>query len=440
MIERFKQYNKNHKLVHDQETILLAVSGGADSMVMADLFLQNQFNFGIAHVNYKLRNEAEQDQEVVAQWCEKNNITFYHKSFDTSALAKKNKTSIQLTARNLRFTWFRELCIEHNFDKIAVASNLNDSIETCLINLTKGTGIKGLHGILPQQQNIIHPLLFATKTEIYAYAKKNDVPYREDQSNAETKYLRNKIRHQIIPTLKEINPSLENTFSEFFNRISSLEALLDEEISRFKVQFVKQTKSEVSIDLSQFINKASTQVMLHEILAPFGFSGAVTHQLLQSLSNQNGKYFFSDTHKATTNQSSVIIRKIEAKEKVTQVEIDEDLSHLQHPIHVTFTYAPAHQIIKNPSVACLDKDLISYPLTLRKWKPGDKFIPLGMKGQKKLSDFFTDHKLSNFEKEDIFVLTSNNQIIWIVGKRIDDRFKVTAKTKNQLTIELIENE
>ena len=150
MIERFKQYNKKHKLIHDQETILLAVSGGADSMVMADLFLQHQFNFGIAHVNYKLRNEAEQDQEVVAEWCKKNNITFYHTSFDTSALAKKHKTSIQLTARNLRFAWFQELCSEHNFDKIAVASNLNDSIETCLINLTKGTGIKGLHGILPQ--------------------------------------------------------------------------------------------------------------------------------------------------------------------------------------------------------------------------------------------------------------------------------------------------
>lgn len=341
-----------------------------------------------------------------------------------------------MAARDLRFEWFHSICKQHGYSKIAIASNLNDSIETSIINITKGTGLKGLHGILPQQENIIHPLLFANKEQIYQYAKTHNIAFREDKSNDDTKYTRNKIRHNVIPVLKEINPSLENTFKEFFEKIQHYETLVNATLESFMETNVSQKNGEVSIDLTALQNSIGKEILLYEILNGYGYKGDQTKQIFASLKNQTGKLFYSKTHQLVTSSDKLRLRPIK-QETFTSLLIEEKKSSITSPINLTFTQGVT-QIEINSKVACLDLDKIEFPITLRKWEKGDRFKPLGLEGNKKLSDFFTDNKLSIFEKENIFVITSNSKIVWVVGYRIDDRFKVTNQTKNQLTIRFLD--
>jgi tRNA(Ile)-lysidine synthase len=437
MIVKFLEYIDCNSLVLENETILLGVSGGADSVVMTQLFSQSEFNFGIAHCNFQLRaDDANNDQAFVENLAAEQSIPFYSVKFDTKEYATQHGISIQMAARDLRFEWFHSICKQHGYSKIAIASNLNDSIETSIINITKGTGLKGLHGILPQQENIIHPLLFANKEQIYQYAKTHNIAFREDKSNDDTKYTRNKIRHNVIPVLKEINPSLENTFKEFFEKIQHYETLVNATLESFMETNVSQKNGEVSIDLTALQNSIGKEILLYEILNGYGYKGDQTKQIFASLKNQTGKLFYSKTHQLVTSSDKLRLRPIK-QETFTSLLIEEKKSSITSPINLTFTQGVT-QIEINSKVACLDLDKIEFPITLRKWEKGDRFKPLGLEGNKKLSDFFTDNKLSIFEKENIFVITSNSKIVWVVGYRIDDRFKVTNQTKNQLTIRFLD--
>lgn len=439
MLELFNTYISKHQLIEPSEKILVGVSGGIDSIVLSHILKKLGYNFSIAHCNFQLRGkEADKDEGFVKTLARNLNVTCFTQRFNTQEFAQKKGISIQMAARDLRFSWFNELCETHGFSKIAIASNLDDSIETCLINLTKGTGIKGLHGIKPMVNNVIHPLLFATKKEIIDYSTKNNISFREDQSNNETKYIRNKIRHKVVPVLSEINPSLHNTFNSFFNRINECEKLISNYVEAIKKEFVIHFNDRTEIDLFFFNKTTSPKLILFELLSDYGFNEDQIEQLIESLENQPGKVFISSNYKLVTSNNKLTVYPID-NNVFNAIEINEKDLKILSPVLLSISYT-SPKIIKNNNVACLDKSKLTFPLLLRKWEVGDKFKPLGLKGTKKLSDFFTDNKLSIFEKENTFVITSNQKIVWIVGYRIDDRYKVTNKTTEQLTIQLIENE
>lgn len=433
MLDKLKQYISDHQLLRNEDKVLLAVSGGVDSVVMTHLFSKLGALAGIAHCNFKLRgDDADKDQLFVEGLANQLNLPFHTIDFDTNTYAKENKLSIQMAARELRFNWFDSICDEFNYQKIAIASNLNDSVETCLINLTKGTGLKGLHGILPIQKNIIHPMLFATKEEIISFSKENNIAFREDASNASDKYIRNKIRLNVIPQLKEINPQVERSFEEFFTRINNYEAFIEKMVNNIIKKVVKKDGNETYVDLEK-IDNDELNVFLYEYLSRFDFNGDQIDQIANTL--QSGKTFYSNKFRVITNRDELIISPNIKNSPAQTVLINVNDHSIDHPIHLTLD-KDRPNIERGEKIACLDLDKLVFPLTLRKWESGDNFQPLGMKGIKKLSDFFTDIKLSILEKENTFVITSNDRIVWVVGHRIDDRYKVSENSKQQLTIRL----
>ncbi|MCD4793553.1 MAG: tRNA lysidine(34) synthetase TilS [Bacteroidales bacterium] len=430
-----KLFNKDHKL-------LIAISGGCDSTALTYLLHESGYNIKLAHCNFKLRaEESDKDEAFVRDIASNLNLELFVTSFDTSSFAEKNKYSVEEAARILRYDWFESLRKKHNTDYILTAHHLNDKIETFFINLIAGTGIRGLRSIQAKNGYIIRPLLFAEQNEIKSYCKENNISYRIDKSNLDTNFVRNKIRHEIIPRLKEINPNISDTMSSNFDILNDLEEIYINYINNNIKKIVKSVGNHVFINIEKLLRNQASMTLLFEIIAPYGFNSSQTKDILSSLPHlQTGKVFLSRTYKILKDRNDLIISKIENKTNKNCI-ITSNIKFVNEPIKLIFERIKKSSEEVNFSndnnIALLDADKIKYPLTLRTRKEGDYFCPLGMSGKKLISDFFTDIKLNRIEKDKTYLLISDNKIVWITGHRIDDRFKITNKTKNILKIERI---
>jgi len=439
MVKQLKQYITEQQLFQPAQRILLAVSGGVDSVVLCHLFQQLGYHFGIAHCNFQLRGaESDADLTFVKHLADKLDVPFFSKNFDTEKVAQQQKISIQMAARDLRYDWLEQVRSNENFDYIATAHHLNDSIETVLYNFAKGCGIRGLHGILPKVNQIIRPLLFATKSEIEAFAKKENITFRYDASNALDKYDRNKLRHHVIPILQELNPNFEQTAAHTLDHLRQAEALYDFALATLQDNWVQEQEGKLLIALPDLLQHPAASTILYEWLKPFGFHPDQVAQLLESAQRQAGGLFFSATHKLLIDREQLIVQSLkEATEEAVYtvhkkevVSLKTGILRINGPVDCPTTFAESENVVY------LDYDKLAFPLKVRRWQAGDVFQPLGMQGKhQKLQDFFTNQKLSRFEKEQVWLLESDEKICWIVGYRLDERFKITATTRACLHLE-----
>ena len=396
--------------------LILALSGGIDSMVLADMLLQSKADFVLAHCNFHLRGEeSDGDEKFVRDYAERKGLTVYVKQFDTLSYAEEHKLSIEMAARELRYAWFEELRQQLNYDYIAVAHHADDQLGTFFINLLRGAGIRGLKGMQKVNGRIIRPLLDVSRVEIQQYAEEHHLEWREDHTNAETLYLRNKIRHELLPVIDDISKEGRSAILKSINHLAS-ENELYRELLKEKLPTSNCQLSTVNFQL------------LFEWLRDYGFNEDQVHFIHEALnSGQPGTSFFSPTHRVTIERNGLELTPI-CQQNATPLE----LSYEQITNDCSFVMDTSNR------VAQLDYEKLTFPLQIRKWQAGDRFHPLGMKGSKLLSDFFVDQKMTNRQKEECYVLvTSDDTIVWVVGRRIDDRYKVTDKTKTILKVQIV---
>ena len=434
MQQAFLDHINRRKLCTSSDKILLAVSGGIDSMVLLDLFLKSGFNVSVAHVNFKLRGiESDKDENFVREKCELKSIPFFTTSFDTEAFAEEKKLSIQMAARELRYTWFEKLMAENNFDCLATAHHLNDSIETAILNMVRGSGLEGWDGISETNGKVIRPLLFATREQIQNYAADNSITWREDDSNITDNYQRNFIRHQVIPLLSKLNPSLENSFHESIEKISASTELMELGMTEWKKAFTSEKNDSIYILKEAFGSSRFPEGLLWNLLHDFGFNFDQCAQAIRSLHGQPGKVFYGDKYQLAIDRTHLILSS--QKKEVEEVIIEEGQSEVKLGEKVLkLQFINSFEITKEREIAFLDADKIKFPLTWRKWTEGDYFFPLGMNHKKKISDFLIDQKVPIAQKDSVTVLESDGEIVWVVGMRIDDRFKIMPATKSILKI------
>ncbi len=441
MYRRFIEYINRHQLLKDGQSVLLAVSGGVDSMVMAELFKQSPYPFAIAHCNFQLRGEAsDRDQEWVLELAHNMKAASFGKEFDTKSFARQYNLSVQMAARTLRYDWLEEIRAAHGYEAIATAHHLDDAIETMLINIIRGTGISGLKGIPKKTNHVIRPLLFATRNDIMTFASEKGLTYREDQSNEETKYIRNKLRHQVLPVFKQINPALHNSMQQFFERMEGTQAIFQMMADTQKKRCTRQAGDELHILIKPLQQLPWPGIFLYEFLKDYGFSAAVSQDILASLDRQAGKSFQSDTHTALKDRNVLIVYPNKGSKAPGIWEIMPGTSLISTGGKVfyfdTGKMEDAPALPSGPHDLMADLDLLSFPLLLRPWKAGDKTVPLGMKGQKKVSDMLTGEKIPRHRKKEVMVLSSGGEIVWVAGIRADERFKISKKTKNYYRVRM----
>jgi len=440
MLSLFKQFIQGKKIFHSQDKVLLAVSGGMDSVSLCELFYQAKFSFGIAHCNFQLRKEANEDEKFVRQLAKKYNVPFFSTAFDTQIVAKQERQSIQMAARALRYEWLEKIRQENHYQFIATAHHKNDSVETVLLNFVRGTGIAGLHGIRERKDFLIRPLLFSTRKEIESFVKGNKLKYREDKSNKSDKYIRNKIRHKVIPVLKEINPALEETMMQNIERIRDVEHIYEQFIKQNQTALLVQKGNKIILSIVKIKQLSPTPSFLFELLKKFNFNQTTVNEIITAIDKQSGKIFFSPTHRLLKDRTELIVEKItDYRVQNTSYAVQKGQTKLKtEELYLTMQLHPISNIKHQTSnkIAYLDAEKLHFPLGVRKWEKGDFFYPLGMKKKKKLSDFFIDTKISLSEKENLWLLTSDEQIAWIIGYRIDNRFKITDETKKIFQMEL----
>ena len=437
MTDEFKRFISENKIIKPGDKVLLAVSGGIDSMVMAHLFLKQNYKTGIAHCNFSLRDsESDMDEELVRKFSSDHGIPFFNIRFETKSYAKKNRLSVQMAARELRYRWFEEVRKENGYDSIAVAHNLNDNIETLLINLIRGTGLTGMTGMKPVNNRIIRPLLFATRQEITAYCKKHKITFREDRSNADTKYTRNKIRHLVIPVLKEINTSIELTLNDTAGRFSWYNEIISGYISNLRKAVSTEKEKIITFNIRQLKPYLHNRSVLFELFEPYSISNALLTDLIKVINGRTGGQVITGTHRMFKNRKDLIIseKEILSDQVYTINKLQDFISAPGIRSAKIVRITEAYLIPSDPAIACLDYKKVTFPLIIRKWKAGDYFYPLGMNRKKKLSDYFIDNKYSRLDKENIFILESGGKIAWIIGDRIDNRFRITDTTKKGLLI------
>ena len=437
---RFREYIKEHQLATADNRILLTVSGGVDSMVMMHLFVEAGFNVGVAHCNFQLRGtESEEDEVLVAEQAAALGVPCYNRRFDTKGEMAATGESVQIAARRLRYGWFAELCTDEGYDTIAVAHHADDSIETFFINLLRGTGLKGLTGISLTNGRIIRPLLFATRHEINDYAKAHKIPFREDSSNRSTKYLRNKIRLGIVPRLREIVPSFTPTMGSNIDRLTDAQHFINHAIGKIEAEAVEHFGGEDIINPAKIDRGFPLNFVIYELMSQnYGFKGDVVDSLCDALrAGATGKRFYSRDWVAYIDRGRIVISRIGVDD---ECEVPFDLGKSKVYCGNSVLYIERTNIdhidslFQPDNIALLDADTLTEPLTLRKWREGDRFVPLGMSGEKKVSDYLINAKVSMAEKSRQFVLCAGEQIVWLVGHRIDERYKITSATENVVKI------
>ena len=436
-LKDFKEYIKKEGLFQPKDKLLLAVSGGVDSVVLCELCHQANILFAIAHCNFQLRGaESERDEQFVTAMAKKYAAELFLNRFDTEKYATENKTSIQVAARELRYAWFNNLAIENNFDRVVTAHHADDNMETLLMNFFKGTGINGMKGILPKQGNLVRPLLFANKNTITEFATASGLDFVEDSSNASDKYTRNYFRNQIIPLLQQVFPMVTDNLKDNLNRFREIEIIYNESINQHKKSLQVQKGEEVHISVMKLQKAIPLRTIVYEIIKAYNFSAHQVNEVIGLLKSDSGKYVSSQTHRILKNRNWLIISllKSDTAQHILITEEDKSIVFEQGNVHIKQCHS--HHINSSPLIAQLNLVEITFPLLLRKWKQGDYFYPLGMQKQKKLSRFFIDQKLSLDQKEKVWVIEMNNKIVWVVGMRIDNRFKITSQTSKILEISL----
>ncbi|SHI77278.1 tRNA(Ile)-lysidine synthase [Mesonia phycicola] len=434
MTKEFQQHITSNFPFLKNKKCLLTISGGIDSVVLAYLCKTANIDFALAHCNFNLRGEeSDGDESFVRNLAKQLEVKLFVENFNTKAFAKDQQLSIQLAARKLRYEWFFDLAEKNNIEYICTAHHLNDSFETYLINTSRGTGIQGLTGIPEVNGKIIRPLLPFTRAQILQYAQKKQIKWREDSSNASDKYLRNKIRHHITPVLEEENENLLQNFYKTQQYLKDTANLLEDYTTLLFSKLVKEINGDYYLNVTNLKNTPNTKAVIYQLLHPFGFTAwEDVNNLLEA---QSGKQVFSNTHRLIRDREVLILSKLNIQENQV-IKIEEGQTHIK--------WDNKQILVKNvntledfsQNIAYLSAQKISYPLTLRKWQAGDRFQPFGMKGKKKISDFLKDEKLSAIEKENTWVLLSNEEIAWVVGHRSDHRFKIEPNTTTIIKLTL----
>lgn len=444
LLRKFKEFVKSKNMLRAGAPALLAVSGGVDSMVLAHLFKEADFTFGIAHCNFQLRGEeSDLDELSVRQLAGKLAVPFFVKRFDTAAYAQSPGISIQIAARNLRYNWFRELCREHGFAAIATAHHLNDSVETALLNFVRGTGLPGLTGIAPVAEadergaGLIRPLLFATRAEIEDFAKERNISWREDSSNASDEYARNYIRRRVVPLLEELNPNFAHTAERNLRRLSETEANYNFLIDHYLGEKLFQ------IDLHRLALLPAPRQALHHVLKSRGFTDEQTRQAADHIGHPGFELRAGSGWRLFVDREKIFLTLAEAAAETPEplrINADDLMVTLPDGSRLMLMpAAPAPPFPDGRNAIAVDAGKLRFPLLLRPWLPGDAFQPFGMGGQhQKLQDFFTNLKISRLEKEEARVLeNADGRIVWVLGYRPDERFKIDADTQKALKISYI---
>ena len=438
MLGQFVQNIDKKALLSTGQKVLVAVSGGIDSMVLLHLFEQSGFEYGLVHCNFHLRgDESDGDEQFVREVAGEHGIPAFFTDFETEEYARLSGISIEMAARKLRYDYFEEIRRQHAYDMIATAHHRDDLIETFFMNLSRKTGIRGLTGIKEKSGNIIRPLLFAGREEIEQYAAKHYLEYREDSSNDEVVYQRNFIRHKILPLFTELNPAFRKNLLTSISHLKEAEQVYDHFLNKERKKVVKTEEKQVLIQIEKLKALTFPKLVLLEILSQYNFNPSVADDVYNSLDNTSGKQFFSRTHRVVKDREYLYIS--EAREEEDKLYyIEKDDMELFEPFDITIEKPDANdfRISRDKNVACIDLEKIDFPLLIRKWKQGDYFQPLGMKGMKKLSDYFIDEKVPLHEKENTWLLCSGKKIVWIMGQRLDDRFKISPATNKILKIRL----
>ena len=459
MLDQFKAYINRYNLLAEGEKVILALSGGIDSMVLADLLLKSKVEFVAAHCNFHLRGEeSDGDEMFVREFAEKNGIQCFVKQFETEQYAVKIGISIEMAARELRYAWFEELRQQLGYDKIAVAHHADDQAETFFINLLRGAGLRGLKGMLPQNGVIVRPLLWASREQIRQYAVENQIVWREDHTNAESVYLRNKIRNQLLPVFDELQPEARQGLYKSLEHLASenelYRELLKEKLSlivesgedscviaRRNDEAIQTRKSyRVSLDCFAALAMTQSEQLLFEWLRNYGFNPDQCRFIYDAIGTGIGNHYYSPTHCLVIGRNELHLSEIK-EDGNDEVQVGLGEKELFSPLHLKFAQFVKFAdftIDKSRKVAQLDFDKLKFPLALRHWRHGDRFHPLGMKGSKLLSDFFVDQRFTEQQKSSVWLLTSSTgDIIWVVGWRIDDRFKFTNATKNIFVCQMV---
>lgn len=434
MLERFLEHIRKNQLFRKEHRILLAVSGGLDSTVMAHLFHQAGFSAGIAHCNFSLRGKASDGDEAFVKALASDLGMPYHTTrFATESVAAAQGISIQMAARSLRNEWLEEVVREYQYDFVATAHHLNDALETILLNLTRGTGIDGLTGIPLRQNRFVRPMLFASREQLEAFARGASLQWREDASNATDDYQRNLIRHNVIPVLREINPNLEATFSDTLVRLRGAHRFARTHLHDFSVRNMYYDGTHVHIRLTELGETPHAPVVIWELLKDLGFNFDQCRAMAEV--RQPGAIFLSRTHQVTVGRNELIVG-VPPGEKEEQVTVGEDtrVAHLARQTLTLDIAEPGDDVRTPPSIAMMDLEKVSFPLVWRRWREGDRFVPLGMKQHKKVSDFLVDEKVSRAAKHDVTVVESGGEIVWVAGFRLSDKVKVTDGTRRALVL------
>lgn len=439
--DKFLKYIKDNQLIDKDERVLLAVSGGVDSIVMLHLFAGAGYNLGVAHCNFQLRgHESDEDEVLAEEETKKLELPFYNRRFETKEEMDLTGESMEMAARRLRYDWFNELCTDEGYDVIAIAHHADDSIETFFINLMRGTGLKGLTGISVINGRIVRPLMFASRKEILEYAVSHKIHFREDSSNLSTKYLRNKIRIGIVPRLKEITPKFTTIMEKNIKKLTDVQLFINRAMEMIGAKVIDNQADE-SIIYPEKIDKAlPLNFVIYELMSSnYDFKGSVVESLCGALENgATGKKFYSRDYVAYIDRGRIIVSLIkEDDDCMVLVEQDQTKAFCGNStLHIEREDIDnVESLVQPETVALIDADKLTFPLTIRRWQEGDWFIPFGMTGKKKVSDYLVDNKISMAEKKRQFVLLNGDEIVWLIGQRVDDRYKIEEKTENVIRID-----
>lgn len=418
---KINQYIDEKQLFGRRAKVLVALSGGADSVALLRVLLALGYRCEAAHCNFHLRaEESDRDEQFVRRLCENLSVKLHVVHFDTVAYAARNHISIEMAAREMRYEWFEKLRLEVGAEVIAVAHHRDDSVETFLLNLIRGTGINGLKGIAGKNGAIVRPLLEVSREEVVGYLQKLDQDYVVDSTNLQDEYLRNKIRLNLLPLLREFNPSVSESIAETAGRLKDAASLYNNAIDAAR----RRVTEKGHIHIERLLAEIAPESLLFEILYPLGFNSMQVKDIFHSLAGQSGRRFVSKDWEVLRDRTHLLLR-ARAPEEIPRLSVEiRDLT-------------PDFVISRDKQVAYLDADKLVLPLTIRKWQAGDKFVPFGMKGKKKVSDYLTDCKRSLFEKENQYVACSGEEIVWLIGERSDNRFRVTEETRRVAELRLL---
>ena len=441
LLSRFEKHIETNQLFSKKDHLFLACSGGIDSVVLVHLLHQLNHHVTILHCNFQLRGkESVRDQQFVVSLAASLNIECIHTSFDTKAAMHNLKAGVQETARKLRYDWFNEVIAKKESDKeknyLLTAHQLDDQLETVAFNFLRGTGIAGLHGMKAKEGKLIRPLLFATRQEILEYAKYHKLTWVEDSSNQESDYSRNHFRHQVFPSIEKIIPTYQQNLANNIKRLGEVELLYEQQIASIKKKIIEKIGNAFAIPVNKLKALQPLDTIVYELFVEFGFHSTQIDEIKKLLSSATGSYIQSSTHRVLKNRAWLLIESMNEKSSGVYIIESNDAEVVFGNRSLEVFKKQGNQPNKLSEEAWLDADLVQFPLVLRPWKKGDYFYPLGMKKKKKISKFLIDLKCSLSEKEQQYVVESNNKILWVVGKRIDERFKVTATTSQMIKLAL----